>query len=94
MQSDGQLVVRRTSGAVIWTTRTKVPGSRAKLTATGRLQVVAPNGRVLWQTSPQGPPPALERLVLGANGKLRILSGRWDQSGTERTVRTTTIWGS
>jgi hypothetical protein len=94
MQSDGQLVVRRTSGTVIWSTRTRVPGSRAKLSTTGRLQVLAPNGRVLWQTSPQGPPPALERLVLGANGKLRILSGRWDQSGSERTMQTRAIWGN
>ncbi len=95
MRSDGRLVVRRTSGAVVWSsTGTRVPGSRAKLSATGRLQVLAPNGRVLWQTSPQGPPPGLERLVLGANGKLRILSGRWDTSGTERTMRTTAIWGN
>lgn len=94
MERNGELVAKRTNGTRVWSTRTKVPGSRAKLSATGRLQVVAPNGRVVWQTSPQGPPPGLERLVLGANGKLRILSGRWDQTGTERTVRTTAIWGN
>lgn len=91
MQTDGNLAIRNRAGSATWQTRTYVPGSKLYFSFTGRMQVIAPNGKVLWQsTGPTG--RGAERLVMGRDGKLAVFSATY--KGTERTAVQTKIWTS
>lgn len=91
MQTDGNLAIRNRAGAAIWQSRTYVPGSRLYFSFTGRMTVYAPDGRVLWfSTGPAG--KGAERLVMGRDGKVAVLSSTY--TGTERTAVIRKIWTS
>lgn len=53
VQPDGNVVVRN-SGRFVWQTGTHVAGSSLHFTTSAQLQVVSPQGKVLWTTRERG----------------------------------------
>lgn len=53
VQPDGNVVVRN-SGRFVWQTATHVAGSSLRFTTNAQLQVVSPQGKVLWTTPDRG----------------------------------------
>ncbi|NNF33657.1 MAG: hypothetical protein HKN68_06095 [Saprospiraceae bacterium] len=51
MQNDGNFVLYAPDESFIWGTMSTVPGSTLAITYEGNLQVVAPNGSVVWEGS-------------------------------------------
>ena len=90
MRTDGNLVVTTSTGGVKWSTKTSLPGSVLALRSDGNVQVVGPDLSVRWQSGHAG--MGIERLVLGADGVLKVYSGTW--SGTRRLNINTPIWSN
>ena len=90
MQTDGNLVVTTTTGGVKWASGTSMPGSVLALRSDGNVQVVGPDLSIRWQSGVAG--LGTERLVLGADGVLKVYSGTW--SGTRRLSTSTPIWSN
>lgn len=90
MEPDGNLVLRRGDGSVRWQTGTSVPGSSLRLGTDGTLVVRAPGGATVWSSGALG--FGTERLVLGADGVLRVWTGYW--SATRRLTSMTAVWSS
>jgi hypothetical protein len=66
MQGDGNLVIYRKNGDVIWASNTSVPGSRFVYLSNGLFAVFSPGNQVLWKSDKnyQG------RLVMQGDGNL------------------------
>jgi len=92
MQTDGNLVVRRSDRKVVWTSRTKVRGSRLFLDKFGRLQIIAPNGTIVWQVGKAL--SGMSRFVIADDGHLYVTIGTWNDTGSERTMKTLLVWAS
>ncbi len=90
MRIDGNLVVTTSTGGVKWSSKTSLPGSVLALRNDGNVQVVGPDLSVRWQSGVTG--VGIERLVLGADGVLKVYSGTW--SGTRRLNINTPIWSN
>ncbi|MGW0792716.1 hypothetical protein ACWD04_31990 [Streptomyces sp. NPDC002911] len=72
MESDGNFVVRDSTGVVRWAANTATLGDRAVFQGDGNLVVVAADGRSVWSSGTAGNPGA--RLVLQETGRLLIRS--------------------
>jgi len=92
MQTDGNLVVRRPDRKAVWSSRTRVRGSRLFLDRSGRLQIIAPNGKIVWQVGKAL--SGTSRFVIADNGHVYITIGTWNNTGSERTMRTLLVWAS
>jgi kumamolisin len=90
MQTDGNLVVRRSDGTLRWQSGTSVPGSTLVLGTDGTLLVRTPGGATAWSSAALG--FGTERLVLGADGVLKVWTGFW--TATRRLTTTTAVWSS
>lgn len=90
MQTDGNLVVRRSDNSVQWQTGTSTPGSTLLLRDDGVLVVRTPGGATSWSSSTLG--FGTERLVLDADGTVRVWTGFW--TATRRLTSLVTVWSS
>lgn len=90
MQTDGNLVLRRSDGLLRWQSGTSVAGSSAEMGGDGVLRVRTPGGVTAWSSGALG--FGTERLVLGADGVLRVWSGFW--TATRRLTTNVAVWSS
>lgn len=90
MEPGGNFVIKNSGGSPRWSTGTSVPGSKMKIGVNGDLVILSPTNAVLWQTGKIA--GGMERLVLEANGKLRVISGTW--TGIHRTNTERVLWSS
>jgi hypothetical protein len=90
MQADGNFVVYDSSGRLTFQTGTHTAGSTLVLNPDGGLWVRSPGGTALWASFVGA--PAVERLLLGEDGVLRIVSE--NPVATRQLNVQRTIWTS
>ena len=72
MQTDGNLVMYGPGGTVKWALTTSAPGTTARMTLTGQLEVEGPTGALIWTSASPSSPGA--RLHVLDDGNLVIVS--------------------
>lgn len=83
MQGDGNVVVYRNGGQVVWATMTHTAGSSLSTQPDGNVVVYAPNGRAVWHTNTYGNPAAVLKMQRDGNLVLYSSDGKalWDSQG-------------